>query len=242
MSAGRFFIDPNAIQGDTVFLDADITRQLRSVLRMQVDDVCTVLDGTGMEYTVKLIELSKTTGKGLVTARTENASEPNLHLTLYQGVLKKDKFEWILQKGTELGVSEFVPVMMERSVRTEVKPKLMQRWQKIVREAAEQCRRGRLPVLREPIPYNTALAQLTAYKTVLIPWVKENTTAIPSLPAFTDNAAILIGPEGGFAPTEVDAALAQGATPITLGKRILRAETASIAACTLTLMHGGDLG
>ncbi len=242
MSAGRFFVSPDMIHSDHVSLDADIVRQLRSVLRMQVGDTCTLLDGSGWEYTVKLTELSKTSGTGTIVDRAENPNEPALHLTLLQGVLKKDKFEWILQKGTELGVSAFTPVIMERSIRTEVKPKLMQRWQKIVREAAEQCRRGKLPIIHTPIDFETALETLTDFDTTLLPWVQENSKTIGDLQHLGTSAAILIGPEGGFALHEVQAAIDKGAQPITLGKRILRAETASIATCTLALAKGGDLG
>ncbi len=242
MSAGRFFIEPNAIRGDSVILSTDIVRQVRSVLRMQVGDTCTLLDGSGWEYQVELTELGKTSGAGKVVSRSENQNEPQLQLTLFQGVLKKDKFEWILQKGTELGVSAFVPVMMERSVRTEVKPKLLQRWQKIVREAAEQCRRGKLPTIHDPIDFEAALAALDDFDTTLLPWVREDSKTIAGLAPLGRSTAILIGPEGGFAPKEVVDAIEAGAQPITLGKRILRAETASIAACTLALAKGGELG
>jgi 16S rRNA (uracil1498-N3)-methyltransferase len=159
-------------------------------------------------------------------------------LTLYQCSLKHDKFEWVLQKGTELGVSRFAPVISERSI---VRPaeallKKYERWGAIVREAAEQCGRGRIPEIAPPLDWSAALAAGKGPR--LLAWEGAK-TAPPLLPILqqilqnTTNLSILIGPEGGIGEHEADLALAQGWQLVSLGPRILRAETAALAAVSI---------
>ncbi len=233
----RFFIDPQFISDTAVSFPPEQAHQMRAVLRMAPGDGVVVLDNAGWEYDVTLTDVSNRQVLGEITARRTAGGEPATHLTLYQALLKRDNFEWVLQKGTEIGVSRFVPIITARTVVTAVKPNKRTRWQRILTEAAEQCRRGRIPELAPPQPLAEAIAACTA-AVRLMPW--EEAGGKPLTAALTGKprtVALFIGPEGGFDPAEIDAKV----TAVTLGPRILRAETAAIVAATLTLQALGDL-
>jgi 16S rRNA (uracil1498-N3)-methyltransferase len=207
---------------------------------MQPGDEILVLDNSGQEWQVKLTTVAKNKVEGEIVAQGLAGGEPPLAITLYQGTLKGQKFEWVLQKGTEIGVSTFVPTICQRSIPTspETLQKKYERWQRIIQEAAEQSRRGKLPELGPPVLLSTALAQLPPDTLTVLPW--EEAGAGSSLKALLkgqqlQNVALFIGPEGGFTSTE--AALAQAADVhlVTLGPRILRAETAGLVACAALL-------
>ena len=165
MKLHRFFLPNGALQvGQPVDL-TPLLHQLRLVLRLQAGSQLCLLNGQGSEFVVELQQLDHRQARGLILAQQPAGGEPPFPLTLYQCSLKADKFEWVLQKGTELGVTTFVPVISERSV---VRPavallKKYDRWQTILREAAEQCGRGILPTLAPPVSWSTAIAQAAAY-------------------------------------------------------------------------------
>jgi 16S rRNA (uracil1498-N3)-methyltransferase len=173
--------------------------------------------------------------------------ELHARVVLYQGLLKAAKFEWVLQKGTELGVAAFVPLRTERSVTgaEDVGASKRARWQRILTEATEQCGRARVPDLAEPRPLAEAARALPPGDLALIPWEREHATALRAALATLGAAPaaihLFIGPEGGFAAGEVALARECGARPVSLGPRVLRAETAAIAAVTLALAACGDL-
>ena len=247
----RFFVPPEALDGDTAVLPKDASRQISRVLRARPGDTVLVLDDTGMEYVVELTTVDSEKTTGLIISRSQGRGEPRVNLSLLQSVLKSDKFEFVLQKGTELGVSTFVPVYSERSVPRQsgsggVESRYT-RWRKIIVEAAEQSHRSRLPLLMPPMTFEDACD--TACGLCLVPWESEDTTAIKT--AITQwkaasqpvrSATIFIGPEGGFTSEEVNYARRTGIVSVSLGSRILRTETASIAAVTMTLYELGDLG
>ena len=232
-------------------MPADATRQLSRVLRARPGDQIVVLDDSGWEYLVTLDSVGHQRAKGTVDERTQGGGEPVVRLTLYQSVLKAEKFEMVLQKGTELGVSAFVPFYCDRSV-----PKSgakqggeakLERWRKIITEAAEQSGRSRLPALAEPADFRDACKRVEGL--ALVPWEEEEQTGLKQALARSkaggqslDAVSILIGPEGGFTSEEVDLAREMGILPVTLGKRILRAETAGIAAVTAIMYELGELG
>ncbi len=180
--------------------------------------------------------------RGQIMAQKPCPAEPGLHLTLYQGTLKAQKFEWVLQKGTELGVTRFVPVICQRSVvnRAEAVDGKSARWAEIIREAAEPSGRGRLPKLAPAMSWPEAVRAACTADITLMPW--EEAPAGHSLKtalegAAGDSIALLIGPEGGIAPAEAALAQAAGVQLVTLGPRILRAETAGLAACAAIMFH-----
>jgi 16S rRNA (uracil1498-N3)-methyltransferase len=192
-----------------------------------------LLDGSGDACEVELTELGRDLVAGRVLGR-EPVGEPAVELTLYVALLRPERFEWVLQKGTELGVSRFVPVHFARSLPADrADGRKGERWQRIIREAAEQACRGRLPALAAPMSFAAAIQAAAAAELPLILWEG----AAPPLrrvlrrPGPAPAAvAILSGPEGGIAEDELTAASERGIMPVSLGSRILRAETAPIAA------------
>jgi 16S rRNA (uracil1498-N3)-methyltransferase len=244
----RFFLDPAAWCGETVHFDAALAHQLRNVLRLRPGARVTALDGTGVEYQVELTRVERDAAVGWVLSRRAAQGEPSVEVVLYQSMLKADRFEWVLQKGTELGVTAFVPTISARTVRREAArvEKKRDRWERIVREAAEQSGRGRLPELRAALELGQACVQAAAESDLaLIPWAE---AAAPGILAAVrdrvprpDHVALLIGPEGGYAQHEVDAARQAGVQPVTMGPRILRAETAGVVAAALVLAGLGEM-
>lgn len=227
---------------ETVVLPQEVAHQLRHVLRLQAGAQIVVLDNRGWEYVVEVTRLEKRAGQGVVTAVSPNENEPSLQLTLFMSLLKRDNFEWVLQKGTELGVGCFVPVVTSRTVVTAVSPNKFTRWQRIVQEAAEQCRRGRMPTIAPVTRWDDALALAAQSDGRFIPWEQAKGAAIAeNMPPHAASAAVFIGPEGGFTEDEIAQAQAAGVEPVTLGTRILRAETAALTAVTLVMAAAGEL-
>lgn len=240
----RFFVEPALVAGPEIRLEGEIAHQISRVLRLEPGAKILLLDGLGFEYEVELSvvqRLSKTDlALGRVIERRDATGEPKVYLTLYQAVLKGEKFDFVLQKGTEVGVSCFVPLLTERCVGQAARP---DRWKKIIREAAEQSRRGRLPELVEkPLRLTEALDRIKGQgQTAYMAWEEEEALSFHQLPAGLTELAILIGPEGGFSKNEAAQAQAAGVRTISLGKRILRAETAGPIATALALYQLGDM-
>ena len=247
----RFFVSPDQIRGRSLKLTGGQARQVYGVLRMREADHILALDNRGWQYEVRLDKVTSSLVTGEIISREPASGEPRTELTLYQALLKKDNFEWVLQKGTELGVSRFVPLITQRCVvrQKSIKPAKLERWQRIIVEAAEQCGRGRLPELLAPFALPDALAGAAEYDSALIPWEGEterglvNAMSIKGVDGSSDarRIALFIGPEGGFADEEVAEAVALGVQSVTLGVRILRAETAAVVAATLALSAMGEL-
>lgn len=233
--AYRFFVPPDSITPPLVTLPGDIAHQVRSVLRLRPGDEIVLLDGTGRAWRVALAQIDKKAVQGQIKEPYLIESEPELRLTLYQGMLKGQKFEWVLQKGTELGVSTFVPVICQRSVvrEREAIHKKFGRWQEIIREAAEQSGRGRLPHLEPPLLADEAFHHAQNAALRVMPWEEAGETMLKTVLAGgpVQNIALFIGPEGGFTAQEARLAQENGVHLVTLGPRILRAETASLAVC-----------
>jgi len=200
-----------------------------------------VLDNAGWEYQVSLTRVTHEQIVGEVLQKQPAAGEPRTQITLYQSLLTRDKFEWVLQKCTEIGVTRFVPVITQRTLvrETAIKPEKLARWQRIITEAAEQSARGRIPDLLPPVGFEEAIQKLSEFERCLIAWEKQGEGIRAALrtddKTVPHTIAILIGPEGGFTDEEVVAAKKNGATAITLGPRILRTETAAIVASALIL-------
>jgi 16S rRNA (uracil1498-N3)-methyltransferase len=248
----RFFVTPGSIRDGKITFAEMQARQIRQVLRIQPGAQVVVLDNSGDEYVVTLTKVTRAGVVGLVNEVRPSTSEPRVRLALYQSLLPREKFEWVLQKGTEVGVSAFVPMITQRSLARDaasVTPAKVARWERIIMEAAEQSGRGRLPELHRPISFDEALGQAAASHHILFPWEKATKDsvgrALSRLPNHNqDNqpaTALFIGPEGGFSDEEIEQATATGANLITLGPRILRTETAAIVAAALVLYELGDM-
>lgn len=246
----RFFISPEAIEGNRIVLKGDAAHQVKDVLRLREGDQITVLDNSGQEFRVTLAEVGRDLVVGEVTGSSAARGEPQTRITLYQALLKGPKFELVLQKATELGVSSFVPVVTDRCVVTDsISEMKVSRWRKIVTEAAEQSRRGKLPEVFPVVSFAEACRSASNY--ALIPWEEEGSVSIGEILGKWSSRStsgqplspsIFIGPEGGFAPAEVEMAKRYGILPVTLGPRILRAETAALAAIAVVLYHFGEMG
>jgi 16S rRNA (uracil1498-N3)-methyltransferase len=249
MAAGRFLVSGVAlVAGADVALPDEVAHQARDVLRLAAGDTLWLLDGVGGEYPATLVTVDRKRVTARLGERVLGLAEPPVRITLCQGMLKAAKFEWVLQKGTELGVTTFIPLLTERAIAAteELGGAKLRRYERILAEAMEQCGGAWLPELATPRPLAHALASLPPDAIALIPWEEERATTLRA--ALTEAQAtraasgqpigeirLFIGPEGGFAAGEVALAQRLGATPVTLGRRILRAETAAIVAVTLAL-------
>lgn len=226
-----------------------LIHRMRDVLRLRPGDAVIVFDNSGWEYEVLLEQVGSDHLVGQIRQRRICQNEPRTKITLYQAVLKGERFEWALQKGTEVGVSAFVPLLSERCIvqdAHQLSRRKLQRWEKIIQAAAEQSRRGRVPTLQPLMLFSAACEQVhRSGGLALIPWEGASTPLRAVLEeARTEspfNVAIFIGPEGGFSEAEVQLARNYGLRPVRLGPRILRAETAGVVAAALVLYHYGDL-
>lgn len=245
----RFFIAADQIKDDLVTLEGDDRHHLLNVLRQGIGAELIVINGKGEEFLVEVIEVNPETVTGKIVHQQERRTEPKVRITLVQSLPKADKFEWILQKNTELGVSRFQPVFSERSnikLDQATQERKQERWNKIIREAAEQSGRQIVPVLEPVRRWNEMLAGSPGTGLVLIPWEGETVQSLKHVlerqPGTPESVKVLIGPEGGFSLKEVEEARDKGAVPVTLGPRILRTETAGLVVSSALLYHFGDLG
>jgi len=248
MSVNRFFIPASSIAGDRVQLSPEQSHQVCHVLRLKPGDTIVVLDNRGTEYNVTLTTVSRTQTLGQVTSKQRAPGEPTVEVTLFQSLLIREKFEWVLQKGTEVGVTQFVPILTERGlVRTKsIEDNKLDRWQRILTEAAEQSHRGRVPQLEPIVPFDKAVLSLRDYDRCLIAAPSDGVTtlrdALRGIDRSPASVAVMIGPEGGFTEDEVALACGNGAVRVGLGPRILRTETAAMVACALVLYELGEMG
>ncbi|TAK55380.1 MAG: 16S rRNA (uracil(1498)-N(3))-methyltransferase [Dehalococcoidia bacterium] len=246
----RFFVDPATLAGDEVTLAGDLAHRLTKVLRLRPGAEIALFDGSGREATVRIEGADERTVQASVVERYDGPPEPRVRLNLYQSITKGERFEWLLEKGTEIGVARFVPLIAARAVvMTKGEGNRAQRWRRIVVEAAEQCGRSAVPEIGEPVRFDAAVASapgvlLLPYEAAgdFAPSVQSALSAdIDALFALSE-VSVFIGPEGGFEPAEVAAAAAAGAAVVTMGARVLRSETAGLVAATLVMQAAGELG
>jgi 16S rRNA (uracil1498-N3)-methyltransferase len=242
----RFFLTPDCLAGESVSIPDGLAHRLRRVLRLGAGDHIVVLDNSGWEYEVELREASREGLEGSVVDRSRAAGEPRTIITLYQALLKGQSMELVLQKCTEIGVTSFVPVICERCVAGEPTSARLSRWTGIIQEAAQQSRRGKLPLLSDAITFPAACALASGI--TLMPWEGETDRDIGDVlneaPRGGDSleVALFVGPEGGFTADEVEHARGSGVSSVSLGRRVLRAETAGLVAATAVLYELGELG
>lgn len=239
----RFFISAESFRGDEVVLTGPQAHKICHVLRLKDGDYIVVLDNTGVEFEVVLTALAPNKVTGRVLEKREATGEPHVQITLYQSLLSRDKFEWVLQKCTEVGVSRFVPVVTNRTIVRDsdhTKADKLERWRRIITSAAEQSHRGRIPELTPPTKLEEALAQLTEYDLSLMASTDAECTSLHNClqqykPKRVARIALFIGPEGGFTKQEEHHGTESGAICFNLGRRILRTETAAVVAGALIL-------
>ena len=235
----RFFISPNCFDITFVKFDDNTSHQIHKVLRLKSGDKVIALDGSGMEYTVELNQISNNQCVGKILSRQDSNAEPRVKLTLLVGLTQRDKFEWVLQKCTEIGATAFTPVITSRSLVQDIRSaeQKISRWQSILKEAAEQSGRGVIPILNPPVLYLQALEQLRGQELGMIAYEGENKEPLKkAIKKFSGkNLGLMIGPEGGLSMEEVQRAKQSGLITVSLGPRILRMETAAVVATALIL-------
>jgi len=244
----RFIVKglPACAAGEVIELPREEAQHAVKVLRLRVGEAVELIDGESRVYAAELARADREGASARVRTELPGRESP-VTLTLYMGLPKAEKLELIVQKLTELGAARIVPVVMARSV---ARPdgrdgdRRRERLERIALEASKQCGRGRVPDAAAPLGWKDALCQMAAHELVLIPWEEARGVRLCDVRADNPGArdiALLIGPEGGIAPEEARGAASQGARLVTLGPRILRAETAAIASAAAVMALWGDL-
>ena len=236
----RFFAEPERFTRSSVILAEDETRHLRDVLRLKAGDEIAVFDGTGREFHGSISAVSKRDSViSNLTAVSPASPESPLELTLAAAILKGDKFDLVVQKAVELGVVGLVPL---QTIRTDVRAadgaKRIERWRRITLEATKQCGRARLMEISAIKTVDELIAVSESEKTLLF---SERGGGGPSVLQGLPEITAIVGPEGGWDTLELTAAQSAGVRIVTLGGRILRAETAAIAVAAILQHRFGDL-
>ncbi len=235
----RFFVDPSALKARNVTLTGDLAHRLARVLRYRRGDSVVLAGGGALDYVVQLTAVSASAVTGLVVGEQPAPHEASVEVVLYQSMIRANRFDFVLEKGTEVGVSRFVPVMATRTQlqMDETGPARADRWRRLIVEAAEQCGRGRLPTVDPSQSFEDAIHTAPGLK--LVPWEDEREQRLGdylrSLKKKPRAVSVFIGPEGGYEPAEIELARESGAILVTLGRRVMRAETAAIVACGIVL-------
>jgi 16S rRNA (uracil1498-N3)-methyltransferase len=236
----RFFCPQPLHAGAEIALPGAAAHHAERVLRLAPGAEVVLFDGAGMECRAQLTALGRAP-RARVLETCEPRRESPLSITLVQALASSDKMDWIVQKATELGVAALVPIAAERSVLKlagERAEKRLEHWRQVVVSACEQCGRNRLP---EVLPVQALVGYLAEAprelpRLILAPGAATALADLPPAPA----VHVLIGPEGGWAPAELEAAAAAGCTPLRLGPRVLRTETAGLAASAALQALWGD--
>ena len=236
----RFFAEPGQIgEKEIVITGADVNH-IRNVLRMRADEEVLIADGQGAEYRCKLTDLSENEVRAQILWKLDGNAELASAVTLFQGLPKSDKMDLIVQKCVELGVDRIVPVSTKRAVvKLDAKKEQtrLKRWNTISESAAKQSGRGVIPEVSGVMSFEKALEEAKKLDVLLIPYERAEhmaeTRRVMGEIRPGQSVGIFIGPEGGFEESEVEEAVAAGAKAITLGKRILRTETAGLAVMAM---------
>lgn len=252
----RFFVPPETLQSEPVRLTGQPAHRIGRVLRMQPGDHVLLLDNSGWAYETELTAFGPEEVEGRIVRRVLATGEPRAKISLYQAILKGDGFDEVLERCTQIGVVEFVPVLCERCIvggLLDLEERRRPRWERIIRSAAEQSRRGRLPRLAPVTMWPLACQRARRTDLSLLPWEEAKEPPLRQvLEGETQeqggtghrrpySISLFIGPEGGLTEEEVQTAQANGIRVVTLGPRILRAEIAGLVAATAILYALGDL-
>lgn len=236
----RFFAPIDHFSKAQVMLDAEETRHLRDVLRLSAGDEVSVFDGEGNEYACVVEDIGKKETRLSVTGKIEPASpESPFEITLAATVLNGEKYDLVIQKSVELGVTKLIPLQTIRGdVKARDAAKRLARWRRIAMEATKQCGRARLMEVAEPLPFEELIASIHGEKVVM--FSERDGVGFDRLKP-GGRITAMIGPKGGWDDSELKLARKKGVNVITLGGRILRAETASIALIAILQHRFGDL-
>lgn len=243
----RFFFDPNTRSGDTVTLSKEESRHIAKVLRLEAGAEVELLDGMGTIYSGEIIGLGRIVEAkitGIIDEQTESADS----ILIFQAILKGEKMDTVVQKCTELGVTTMLPFHSSRcqgKLNSAAALKKQSRWQRIGLAACKQCMRPLPMEIEAPMSFKEAIeSDLFTEKSVrLLFWEEENNLHLRDVKSFSaeGSVALLLGPEGGLSPEEVALARKHGWVTVSLGKRILRAETATLTAVSIVQFLAGRL-
>ena len=241
-----FFVASEAIVPPTVRITGSLLHHLRDSLRLQPGERLTLTDDRGQRYRTEIADVTNTalTGRILETLSAPPNTSPTI--VLGQSLLKGEKMDWVIQKATELGVDRIAPIVSSHSV---VRPKAdrigqqLARWQRIALEAAQQSERWFVPIIDEPVMIAELLTRSKSATSKIVLAERSGGASLTTvaLPSTRDELWLLIGPEGGWDADELGQVLEQGYSAVTLGPRILRAETAAIAAISVLQSRLGGL-
>jgi len=242
----RFFLPGIRETGQVVLLEGEEYHHMRKVLRLEVGDAISLFDGRGRGFAGTIAELSRGEARIVLGAEEPRERESDLRLMLVAALSKGEKFEFVVQKATELGVSEIQPVYSERA---DVRPapgreeKKVDRWRRVALEACKQSGRTRIPIVHGPRKLEEVLARLAGgMRIVLDPEGSEEVADLIRRAAAASEVAVAVGPEGGWSAREIESFREAGFLSMRLGPRILRTETAAIVSTALLQFLAGDLG
>lgn len=240
----RFFADKSQISSDRVEITGDDVKHISRVLRLRTGDKISVCNKEKTDFLCEIVSIEKEKVCADILSAEPNHNESSISITLYQGLPKGDKLDTIIQKAVELGAVKVVPVVMKRTVVKLSNPEAkLQRWQRIADEASKQCMRGILPEVATPISFDEMLNSIDKNELTLLPYENEKNIRLKNILEENKSCTgvnIIIGPEGGFDEEEVRIALDRGIKTVTLGPRIMRCETAPIAAIAAVMYELGD--
>ena len=240
----HFFTDPSQVQGDKIEIEGTDVNHIKNVLRMKIGEKVQISDQSGKNYSCELEAFEAEKVRFQILEERESENELPSRIYLFQGLPKSDKMEWIVQKAVELGVYEVIPVATHRAVvKLDEKKavKKIARWNAIAEGAAKQSGRDVIPCVKEVMSLENALSYAASLDLILMPYEDaegmEKTRRVIGQIKTGQSIGIFIGPEGGFEETEVQKAQKSGAVPVTLGKRILRTETAGLTVLSILMYH-----
>ena len=245
----RFFVDKNNIdlENGTCIIEGEDVKHISKVLRCKVGEKLEICDKDNSEYICEITDINKNQVDLNILQKNEIKRESDLKVKLYQGLPKSTKMEFILQKLTEVGVDEIILVSTKRSVvkvDDKKEGKKLERWERIIYEAAKQSKRGKIPTLRGVLSFDEALEDMKNNDMNICPYENEKTVSIKRAIRGSDinNIGIFVGPEGGFEEEEIQTLQDIDSKVVSLGPRILRTETASVVASSIVLYELSDLG
>ena len=240
----RVFTDKGADVGNSIVICGTDAHHITKVLRKRAGDSLLICDKDLREYDCTIVSVGSEV-VARVNAVAESQNEPACRITLYQGLAKGEKMDWIVQKCTELGVYAFTPLKMKNctaKIDDKDAPKKIARWQRIADEACKQCGRARIPEVTLPMTVAEAIKAAENTRMLVMSEHELNRSVKDVLSEVGDaDISLFIGPEGGFDKAEIDALTEAGALTATLGRRILRTETAAVAAAAIILYENGDM-
>ena len=243
----RFFVENGSILSDTIVIGGEDAKHISLSLRARVGEKITACDGMGTDYECEISNITKDEVSLSVLEKMESGAEPSLEVTLYQALVKSDKFDFIVQKCTELGVSRIVPVFTDRCISKPDEKSLakkIERWNKIAKEAAMQSGRGRIPVIENAVDYDTALSHMKETDFGFVCYEENSHEPIDEIYAKSGQiktASFLVGPEGGISEKEAEKARNKGVYLAGLGPRILRTETAPLCVMSVLMLMSGNM-